>query len=67
MTIAELMDRHDIERIVFVPSDSPYRASTFHAWPFNSWLTDHCGIGATIEEAIEDAVQRRDSVRKEAA
>ena len=57
--ISNLMRDHHIERIVFVPATELVPHDTFHAWPFDGWLTEHCGIGSTVEQAIADAEDRR--------
>lgn len=59
MTTEDLMRLHGIERVVFVPKSELLPRDTFHAWPSDTWLAEHCGTGATIEAAIHDAVARR--------
>ncbi len=59
-TISELMMRHNIERIVYVPKGELLSWHSFHAWPIGGYLAEHCGRGETVEEAIHDAVARRE-------
>lgn len=57
MTLTDLMILHGIERIVLVPASDLLPRAAFHAWPFGEHLD--CGVGATAEAAIHDAVARK--------
>lgn len=67
MSFSDMMKHYGIARIVFMPADEMVRYDRFHAWPFDGWLEQHCGRGATVEEAIADAVDRRTLYPREAA
>jgi hypothetical protein len=56
MTIAQLMIKHHVERVAYVPASDLLPRYEFHAWLFGE--TMECGIGATPEEAIDDAVAK---------
>lgn len=62
MHITQAMKRHGIERIVFVPASDLVPHDAFHAWTFDGYLAEHCGRGATVEEAIQDAVARMERI-----
>lgn len=55
MTITNLMKLHGIERIVYVPASELLSRPEVHAWRFDNPVM--CGVGATVEEAIEDAAK----------
>jgi hypothetical protein len=54
VSVSDLMRAHGIERIVFVPASDLLPQDAFHAWPFGEHWEPGCG--ATIEEAIANAV-----------
>lgn len=60
MTVSELMRRHGIEKVVYVPASDLVPIGSFHAWPLDYSRPDEmCGIGPTVEEAIFDVVARK--------
>jgi hypothetical protein len=59
MNVTELMKRHRINRVVFLPADDLVPRDRFHAWSLDSGGLDHfMGRGAIVEEAIHDCVRR---------
>ena len=63
MSVSELMRRHNIERIVFVPESDLLSSHSFHAWPFGAFNSDlHMGTGPTVEEAIMDAARKLERI-----
>lgn len=65
--VSDLMIRHGIERIVFVPADSvrqwiPDARDSFHAWPAGVTMANNgMGRGDTAAEAIMDAVRQMEA------
>jgi hypothetical protein len=56
---SDLMKRHGIARVVYVEPTDLSPGNVFHAWPRGvTMAVNGMGRGATIEEAIHDAVAK---------